>query len=202
VLLNCVPEHLLKPWYASELTGRQESVLLEVSARQFVSANVIKEVLMIMNKSIIVSALIAALLSTSASSFAQDRNYQNDRGARQQEQRGDGFRDRGYNQRDNDRGYRDNDRGNNRRGNDRGNDNARWNERDNHGGNRGAGPRHDLHQGARLPSEYRNKQYVVDDWRGHRLSAPPRGYHWVQTGGDYVLAAVATGLIAQIFLGN
>jgi Ni/Co efflux regulator RcnB len=43
---------------------------------------------------------------------------------------------------------------------------------------------------------------VVNDWRGHRLSAPPRGYQWVQTGGDYVLAAVATGVIMQIFLGN
>jgi Ni/Co efflux regulator RcnB len=34
------------------------------------------------------------------------------------------------------------------------------------------------------------------------LSAPPRGYHWVQTGGDYVLIAVASGIIAQILLGN
>jgi Ni/Co efflux regulator RcnB len=42
----------------------------------------------------------------------------------------------------------------------------------------------------------------VDDWRGHRLSAPPRGYHWVQTGGDYVLAAIATGVILQLMLSN
>ena len=34
------------------------------------------------------------------------------------------------------------------------------------------------------------------------MSAPPRGYHWVQTGGDYVLAAIATGLIVQILLNN
>ena len=65
---------------------------------------------------------------------------------------------------------------------------------------RGAGPEHRFHRGDRLPPEYRNRQYVVDDWRGHRLSAPPRGYQWVQLGGDYVLAAIATGLIANLIL--
>jgi Ni/Co efflux regulator RcnB len=67
---------------------------------------------------------------------------------------------------------------------------------------RGAGPDHDFHRGGRLSPEYRSRQYVVDDWRGHRLSAPPRGYHWVQTGGDYVLAAIATGIIADILLNH
>jgi Ni/Co efflux regulator RcnB len=65
---------------------------------------------------------------------------------------------------------------------------------------RGAGPDHAFYRGGRLPSEYRGRQYVVDDWRGHHLSAPPRGYHWVQAGGDYVLAAIATGVIASILL--
>ncbi len=65
---------------------------------------------------------------------------------------------------------------------------------------RGAGPDHNFNKGGRLPQEYRNRQYVVDDWRGHHLSAPPRGYQWVQTGGDYVLVAIATGIIAQILL--
>jgi Ni/Co efflux regulator RcnB len=69
-----------------------------------------------------------------------------------------------------------------------------------HDGYRGAGPRHDFRRGGRLPPEYRDRQYVVDDWRGHHLSAPPRGYHWVQTGSDYVLAAVATGVILDILL--
>jgi Ni/Co efflux regulator RcnB len=27
----------------------------------------------------------------------------------------------------------------------------------------------------RLPSHYHKRQYVVDNWRAHRLSAPPRG---------------------------
>jgi Ni/Co efflux regulator RcnB len=67
---------------------------------------------------------------------------------------------------------------------------------------RGAGPNHEFRRGGRLPAEYRHNQYVVDDWRGHNLSAPPRGYHWVQTGGDYVLVAIATGVILQLLLNN
>lgn len=55
-------------------------------------------------------------------------------------------------------------------------------------------------RGDRLPPEYRDRQYVVSDWRGHHLSAPPRGYHWVQSGSDYLLVAIATGIIAQLLL--
>ena len=58
----------------------------------------------------------------------------------------------------------------------------------------------EFRRGARLPSELRDRHYVVSDWRRHRLSAPPRGYHWVQVGPDYVLAAVATGIIANLIL--
>ena len=66
---------------------------------------------------------------------------------------------------------------------------------------RGAGPEHDWYRGSYLPRQYRSRTYVVDDWRAHRLYAPPSGYHWVQSpGGDYVLAAIATGLIAAILL--
>lgn len=118
-----------------------------------------------------------------------------------------------------DRGHDDNNRGgnaqhgNDNRGGDRGNDNRgndnhgdRGNGNDHRGGpgpmaqNRGAGPNHDMRKGGRLPTQYRNRQYVVNDWRGHHLSAPPRGYQWVQTGSDYVLVAAATGLIASILL--
>ena len=65
---------------------------------------------------------------------------------------------------------------------------------------RGAGPNHEWRRGNSLPSEYRDNRYVVNDWRGHHLSAPPRGYHWVQVNGDYVLAAVATGIILDTLL--
>jgi Ni/Co efflux regulator RcnB len=67
---------------------------------------------------------------------------------------------------------------------------------------RGAGPDHQFRRGDRLPPEYRHRNYVVDDWRDHHLNAPPRGYHWVQVGGDYVLVAIATGIILQLLLNN
>lgn len=65
---------------------------------------------------------------------------------------------------------------------------------------RGAGPNRAFYPGGRLPREYRLRHYVVDDWRGHGLNPPPRGYHWVQTGADFVLVAIATGLILQLLL--
>jgi len=67
---------------------------------------------------------------------------------------------------------------------------------------RGVGPNFEYYRGDRLPVEYRHRNYVVEDWREHRLSAPPRGYHWVQYGADYALIAIATGVIAQILLGR
>lgn len=54
------------------------------------------------------------------------------------------------------------------------------------------------HQGGHIPREYRDRAYVVTDWRAHRLAAPPRGHEWVQVGPDYVLVAVRTGVIARI----
>jgi len=71
-----------------------------------------------------------------------------------------------------------------------------------HGGRHGAGPNHNWVRGSRIPPQYRTRHYVVNDWRGHRLAAPPRGYHWVQNGGDYLLVAIATGVIATIILSN
>jgi Ni/Co efflux regulator RcnB len=67
---------------------------------------------------------------------------------------------------------------------------------------RGAGPDHAYYPGQRLPYAYRNRSYVVDNWRAHRLSAPPRGYHWVQSGADYLLVAITTGVILQLLLDN
>lgn len=65
-----------------------------------------------------------------------------------------------------------------------------------------ANPHAEWRRGGRVPTEYRGRQYVVNDWRGHHLQQPQRGYQWVGVGGDFVLAAVATGLIAQIVAGQ
>ncbi len=46
---------------------------------------------------------------------------------------------------------------------------------------------------------YYNSRYTVVDHRQHRLREPPRGYHWVQDDrGDFLLVAIATGLIASV----
>ncbi|MDA8453928.1 RcnB family protein [Acidovorax sp. GBBC 3334] len=65
-------------------------------------------------------------------------------------------------------------------------------------GRRGAGPHHDWYQGGHVPPMYRSRHYVVQDWRVHQLAPPPRGYHWVQNGPDYLLVTVGSGVIAQI----
>jgi Ni/Co efflux regulator RcnB len=168
-----------------------------------------------MNKKALVSAILAIALGTSGLSFGQGRSDHDrgddrggDRGRNEQAGRGGppdrGDRGRGRDHRDDDRHSerRDDDRHSERRDDDRGHDNRR--EARYHDGRdgRGAGPNHNYRKGDRLPRDYRSRQYVVDDWRGHRLSAPPRGYHWVQTGGDYVLVAIASGIILQLFLGN
>lgn len=71
-----------------------------------------------------------------------------------------------------------------------------------HHNGRGAGPHHNYYKGGYVSREYRQRHYVVNDWHGRHLHAPPRGYHWVQTGPDYVLISISNGLIAQIVLSN
>ncbi|QRR10761.1 RcnB family protein [Burkholderia sp. MS455] len=96
-----------------------------------------------------------------------------------------------------------------------------YDNHDNHGMHRGHGPKHmppgqamhreddvpprwadqprrDWHKGDRLPSEFRDRQYVIDDWRGYHLSPPPRGYHWVGVGGDHLLVQIGSGIVLQI----
>ena len=138
----------------------------------------------------IVCALAAASLGFGSLSFAQgyDRRGDNDR--------------QGYQQRERDR--RDDDRRGfqNRERFERGDrrDDMRYRRDDRrerfHYGARGP----EWRRGGHIPPEYRNRQYFVSDWRAHRLSPPPRGYQWVQVGGDYVLVAIATGIIAQLIL--
>src|SRR5882672_4000101 len=54
---------------------------------------------------------------------------------------------------------------------------------------------HRWSRGERLPLAFYARSYVVDDFYGYGLYAPPRGYHWVRVDGDAVLAAVATGIV-------
>lgn len=51
-------------------------------------------------------------------------------------------------------------------------------------------------RGAHLPPYYRG--YVVSDYHRYHLRQPPRGYAWYRVGDDYLLAAIATGIIFDI----
>lgn len=57
-----------------------------------------------------------------------------------------------------------------------------------------------FHRGTPIPYPYRDQRYYVNDWRSHRLSAPPYGYQWVQDGSDYALIAMASGVIANLLI--
>lgn len=63
--------------------------------------------------------------------------------------------------------------------------------------------RRDQHfrRGDYLPSHEWREAHSVHDWRARRLYAPAPGYGWVQADtGDYLLVALATGLIANILV--
>jgi Ni/Co efflux regulator RcnB len=57
-------------------------------------------------------------------------------------------------------------------------------------------------RGQRLDARYRDNRYYVSDYRRHGLRAPPRGYRWQRVDDSYILAAVATGLIASVIIAN
>ena len=120
-----------------------------------------------------------------------------------------------YDRRDYNRGRYDNNRG--RYDNNRGRyDNNRWDNRRYNGyylGNRwyygqpsvSYYSRRDYRpayrawsRGSYLPRSYWG--YRVNDYQRYRLRTPPRGYHWVRAGNDYVLAAIATGLIMDVIV--
>jgi len=146
-----------------------------------------------MNMKTVMAAVAVVALVGSGLARAQGNSDREDRGRSDRGSRGE-QQDR----RDND--ARPPQRGQNQG---RGRNAERQDERhDERQDERGAGPEHAFHRGGRLPNQYRQNQYVVDDWRGHHLNAPPRGYHWVQTGSDYVLVAITTGIILQLLLSH
>jgi Ni/Co efflux regulator RcnB len=90
---------------------------------------------------------------------------------------------------------------------DRDHDNPGWHDDHDRGWHEDHG-RHvgwDRHyrRGEYLPERYRVREYYVDDYARYHLYAPPRGYVWVHGDeGQFVLVAVATGLIVNELLGN
>ena len=157
-----------------------------------------------MKTTLIASAMIALSMAASGNALAQRGDYGNDRYDKDRNGRVEHRSNDRYDSRyDNTRYDRD----------DRDGRHSRFDRNDRHDRHynaqhyrrddmRGGGPRHDWRRGQRLHHEYRSQRYVVSDWHARRLSAPPRGHHWVHAGNDYVLAAIATGIIAQVLLGN
>jgi Ni/Co efflux regulator RcnB len=120
--------------------------------------------------------------------LAQEHGRGHDR-----DRHGQNDRDRSYDH-DGDRYVRydrDNDQG---RGHGRGHGRYKnWHDRGRHEGW--------YKRGGYLPVEYRSTRYVVYDWRDARLREPPRGYHWVRSdNGDFLLVAIATGVIVDLLL--
>ncbi|HWK35614.1 RcnB family protein [Sphingomonas sp.] len=59
-------------------------------------------------------------------------------------------------------------------------------------------------KGQRFDSRYARNYSQINNWqqyRGRHLYAPPRGYHWVRSGNDAVLVAIAGGLIGAVVAG-
>ena len=62
--------------------------------------------------------------------------------------------------------------------------------------------RHDeWHKGAKISHDDWQRGEVVD-YKTYHLKAPPRGYEWREVDGNYVLAAVATGVIASAIVAS
>jgi Ni/Co efflux regulator RcnB len=162
-----------------------------------------------------VASVAGPMALTATDAAAQDRGRWDhrdrdwDRG--RDHDRGDYDRGRGY---DRDRGHWDNGRHN---GWDRGDrwDGGRhngyyYNNRWSYGpppaayyGRPGFRPGYtSWRRGAYLPGYYRDRGYVVNDYYRYHLRPPPRGYYWYHTGNDYVLAAIATGLIFDVIANN
>ncbi|HEX7891338.1 MAG TPA: RcnB family protein [Ramlibacter sp.] len=58
-----------------------------------------------------------------------------------------------------------------------------------------------FYRGGYLPTQYRAHSYYVNDWNAYPgLYAPPYGHQWVQVGSDFLLVALATGLIANLLV--
>jgi Ni/Co efflux regulator RcnB len=57
-------------------------------------------------------------------------------------------------------------------------------------------------RGSYLPPYYRDRGYVVYDYGRYHLRPPPRGYYWYRVGDDYLLAAIASGLIFDVIINS
>lgn len=134
-------------------------------------------------KRLAITALALSLLAGTAATAAPQRYDDRDNGRYEQnryDDRRDDRREHRADRRDDRRDYRDarRDYRDDRR------DHRRW------------------ARGQRLDQRYRDNRYYVSDYHRHGLRAPPRGYRWQRVNDQYVMAAIATGLIASVIIAN
>jgi Ni/Co efflux regulator RcnB len=147
----------------------------EVDGRAVAAATTTEETMMKLISRLLIAV---ALLSTGSFALADQDHGGHDR--------------QGHDRGRNDRGDHQHDRGHgDRRW--RGDDQRRYGYRD--GGPRYYGG-HRWERGHR----YYGPTYVVRNYGYYRLRPPPRGYHWVRADNDYLLVAIATGVILDMAL--
>jgi Ni/Co efflux regulator RcnB len=157
---------------------------------------------------LLAGGLLCAATAAAASPSPQhdDRGQQND-----QDWHGNQGNGKHGNQDKHDRGDNGHDRGRNDHGDrgDRGHDRDRQ-VRYGRDDNRGYYVMHDrgrhegwYKRGGYIPAEYRDRRYVVDDWQTYNLRQPPYGYRYVRgDDGQFLLVAIASGIIADILLSH
>ena len=57
---------------------------------------------------------------------------------------------------------------------------------------------HQWHQG----DHFSDNRVIVHDYNHYHLRPPPEGYQWVNSGGQFLLIAVASGIIASVIAGS
>ena len=68
---------------------------------------------------------------------------------------------------------------------------------------RGYRGEHRFYRGGYVPREYLRGPYFVSNWNAYPgLYAPPYGYQWVNADGQFLLVALATGLIANALINS
>ncbi|PPT78213.1 hypothetical protein XaplCFBP3122_02680 [Xanthomonas arboricola pv. populi] len=135
-------------------------------------------------KRIIGSLMVVSLLTSGAAFAAPQQHDDRDRGAQHHDDRGTDRRDERRDDKHEDR--RDD-------SHDDKHDDRRSAHNDDHRNDRRGPP---YRRGERLAPDHRGTR--VADYRKHHLHTPQRGHEWRRVDNNYVLIAVATGLIASV----
>ena len=137
---------------------------------------------------ILASAAASMLLAGAGVASAQWRDHnQNDQGS--------------YDRRDGDQSSYDRRDGDQRNYDRRGDEHRDWRDHNGQGGWSGRGWNSEWRRGGRIDRDYWSRGSRID-WRAHHLRRPPYGYEWRYVDGRYVMAAVATGIIADIIMNS